>query len=166
MKCFDKRHLTWFDPVSGRSPGEGNGNPLQCSCLENSIDRGAWQTTVHGAARVGHDLATKQQFIKDFLSSGVQWIFCNKASLAGGGACPSFLAVVLKHHECTDAHGGTQWTCGALGPLPSHIPSPALGSGAGTSHLSLSQTPVLKMLGGSEDPTDVYISVCVCIYNV
>ena len=31
-----------------RSPGEGNGYPLQYSCLENSIDRGAWQTTVHG----------------------------------------------------------------------------------------------------------------------
>ena len=34
-------------PVSGRSPGEGNGNPLQYSCLGNSMDRGAWQATVH-----------------------------------------------------------------------------------------------------------------------
>ena len=34
----------------GRSPGEGNGNPLQYSCLENSTDRGAWWATVHGAA--------------------------------------------------------------------------------------------------------------------
>ena len=34
-------------PGSGRSPGEGNGNPLQYSCLENPIDRGDWQTTVH-----------------------------------------------------------------------------------------------------------------------
>ena len=42
-----------------RSPGEGNGNPLQYSCLENPMDRGAWQATVHGVARVGHDLATK-----------------------------------------------------------------------------------------------------------
>ena len=46
---------------SGRSPGEGNGNPLQYSCLENSMDRGAWQATVHGVARVGHDLATKER---------------------------------------------------------------------------------------------------------
>ena len=38
-------------PGSGRSPGEGTGNPLQYSCLENSVDRGAWQTTVHGAAK-------------------------------------------------------------------------------------------------------------------
>ena len=37
-------------PGSGRSPGEGNGNPLQDSCLENSMDRGAWQATVHGVA--------------------------------------------------------------------------------------------------------------------
>ena len=34
-------------PGSGRSPGEGNGNPLQCSCLENSMDRGAWQPIVN-----------------------------------------------------------------------------------------------------------------------
>ena len=46
-------------PRSGRSPGEGNGNPLQYSCLENPIDRGAWQVTVHGVTRVGQDLATK-----------------------------------------------------------------------------------------------------------
>ena len=38
-------------PGSGRSPGGGNGNPLQCSCLENPVDRGAWQATVHGAAK-------------------------------------------------------------------------------------------------------------------
>ena len=35
----------------GRSPGEGNGNPLQYSCLENSMDRGAWWATVHGVAK-------------------------------------------------------------------------------------------------------------------
>ena len=35
-------------PGSGRSPGEVNGNPLQYSCLENTMDRGAWQATVHG----------------------------------------------------------------------------------------------------------------------
>ena len=38
-------------PVLGRSPGGGHGNPLQCSCLENPMDRGAWWATVHGAAR-------------------------------------------------------------------------------------------------------------------
>ena len=48
-------------PGSGRSPGEGNGNSLQHSCLENPMDRGALRATVHGVARVGHNLATKER---------------------------------------------------------------------------------------------------------
>ena len=40
-------------PGSGRSPGVGNGNPLQYSCLENSIDREAWPATVHGVTKSG-----------------------------------------------------------------------------------------------------------------
>ena len=40
-------------PGAGRSPGEGNGNPLQCSCLENPMDGGAWWVTVHGVAKSG-----------------------------------------------------------------------------------------------------------------
>ena len=38
-------------PGLGRSPGEGNGNPLQYSCLENHMDRGAWWATVHGVTK-------------------------------------------------------------------------------------------------------------------
>ena len=38
-------------PGSGRSPGEGNGNPLQYSCLENPVYRVAWQAIVHGVAK-------------------------------------------------------------------------------------------------------------------
>ena len=38
-------------PGSGRPPREGNSNPLQCFCLENPMDRGAWQATVHGVAK-------------------------------------------------------------------------------------------------------------------
>ena len=38
-------------PGSGRSPGEGNGTPLQYSCLENPMDRGAWWATVHGVTK-------------------------------------------------------------------------------------------------------------------
>ena len=38
-------------PGLGRSPGEGNGNPLQYCCLENPMDGGAWQATVHGVAK-------------------------------------------------------------------------------------------------------------------
>ena len=39
-----------LDQIPGRSPGGGNGNPLQYSCLENPMDRGAWRATVHGVA--------------------------------------------------------------------------------------------------------------------
>ena len=38
-------------PGSGRSPGEGNGDPLQYSCLKNPVDRGAWWATVHGTEK-------------------------------------------------------------------------------------------------------------------
>ena len=46
-------------PGSGRSPGERYGDPLQYSCLGNPMDRETGRATVHGVARVGHDLSTK-----------------------------------------------------------------------------------------------------------
>ena len=46
-------------PGLGRSPGEENGSPLQYSCLENPMDKGDWQATVHRIVRVRHDLASK-----------------------------------------------------------------------------------------------------------
>ena len=53
-----RSHLFTFVFIS-ITLGEGNGTPLQYSCLENPIDRGAWWATVHGVARVRHYLATK-----------------------------------------------------------------------------------------------------------
>ena len=47
-------------PGSGRSPGIGNGNPLRYSCLENSMDRGAWQATVPGVSKSGTQLPEQQ----------------------------------------------------------------------------------------------------------
>ena len=44
-------------PGSGRSPGEGNGSPLQYSCLENPMDLGAWQATIHGVAKTWTQLS-------------------------------------------------------------------------------------------------------------
>jgi hypothetical protein len=56
---------------SGGSPREGNGNPLQYSCLGNPIDRGAWQATVHGVTKEGQDIATKQQqLLMDLKNNG------------------------------------------------------------------------------------------------
>ena len=49
-------------PQLGRSSGEGNGNPLQYTFLENSMDRRALQATVHGVPRVQHDLETKSPY--------------------------------------------------------------------------------------------------------
>ena len=46
-------------PGSDSSPGEGNGNPLQYSCLQNLMNRRGWEATAHGVTRVGHDLVTK-----------------------------------------------------------------------------------------------------------
>ena len=64
-------------PGSGRSPGEGDGNLLQYSCLENPKDRGAWGATVHGVARVGHDSVTKQQetMVRQFLFETIVYPF-------------------------------------------------------------------------------------------
>ena len=53
-------------PGLGRSPGEGNGNPFEYSCLENPKDRGGWQATVHMVVGVGHDLAPS--FLLSFFS--------------------------------------------------------------------------------------------------
>ena len=47
--CQSRRHR--FDPGSGKSPGGGNGNPLQYSCLGNPMDRGPWWATVHGVSK-------------------------------------------------------------------------------------------------------------------
>ena len=60
--------------------GKGNGTPLQCSCLGNPMDRGAWRATVHGVTRVRHDLATKQQ--------GAEWIHAPGQSSLAQGAQP------------------------------------------------------------------------------
>ena len=45
-------------PGSGRSLGEGNGNPFLYSCLENPMNRGAWRDTAHGVTKVRHDRVT------------------------------------------------------------------------------------------------------------
>ena len=59
-----ERESVGLIPGSGRSPGGGNGDPLQYSCLENPMDRGAWQVTVHEVAKSQiRLLVTKQRQI-------------------------------------------------------------------------------------------------------
>ena len=67
---------TGLIPRSGRSPGEGNGNPLQYTCLENPMDRGAWLATVHGVAESRTQLSDFT-FPKQFLLAvlwGLRWV--------------------------------------------------------------------------------------------
>ena len=51
VKNLPAMEETWFNPWVGRSPRKGNDNPLQYSCLENSIDRGDWWATVQGLTK-------------------------------------------------------------------------------------------------------------------
>ena len=58
--CRYRRHKTrGFNPRVGKIPGEGNGNQLQYSCLDNFMDRRAWWATVRGVARSQTQLSTK-----------------------------------------------------------------------------------------------------------
>ena len=50
-------------PGLERSPGEGNGNPLQYSCLENFMDRGAWRATIYGVTKVKYDWVTNTSLL-------------------------------------------------------------------------------------------------------
>ena len=67
-------------PGLGRSPGGGNGNPLQYPCLENPMDRGAWQDIVHGVAKNPIRLSTQEQFKGQTLPGPLQIPFhlCHK----------------------------------------------------------------------------------------
>ena len=61
-------------PALGRSPGEGNSNPFQYSCLENPMDRGAWRATVHGVAK-------SRTRLSDFTSPTCSPLYLNEITL-------------------------------------------------------------------------------------
>ena len=70
-----------LSPGLRRSPGEGNGNPLQYSWLENPMDRGTWWATVHAVARVRHDLVTKPPpppMVQEYFGHWTFHLFCIK----------------------------------------------------------------------------------------
>ena len=103
-------------PGSGRSPEEGNGNPLQYSCLENPMDRGAWWTLVHGLARVRQDLATKKQ---EQFSSVAQ--LCPTLCDPVDCSTPGFPV----HHQLPElAQTHVHWVSNAIQPSHPLSPSP------------------------------------------
>ena len=61
LPAIQEPQETWFDPWVGKIPGEGNGSRHQYSCLENSMDRGAWRATVHGVAKSQTPLSNSHQ---------------------------------------------------------------------------------------------------------
>ena len=60
-------------PGMGRSPGRGHGNPLQHSCLENPMDRGAWKATVHGVTQNGHGWSMEHTYCPKYHSWSVHY---------------------------------------------------------------------------------------------
>ena len=70
-------------PGSGRSPGEGNGNPLQYSCLENPMDRGAWWATVHGVTKSWTQLRNKNNKGHSCVVRVIIWLLANSWSHGG-----------------------------------------------------------------------------------
>ena len=73
-------------PGLRRSPGEGNGNPLQYFCLENPMDGGAWRATVHGVAKSQTRLS--------------KWTELNRTGFSGGSLSPSACTCFLPDHKC------------------------------------------------------------------
>ena len=70
-------------PGSGRSPGEGNGNPLQYSCLENPMDRGAWQATCSPWGHKESDTTERLDFTDAEVKSPILWPPDEKSQLTG-----------------------------------------------------------------------------------
>ena len=93
IKHLPAMRETWVQyldsiPGSGGSPGGGNGNPLQYSGLENPMDGGAWQATVHAIARVGHELALSFFLLSSYFITIINAVPTHPASGAVLSAFP------------------------------------------------------------------------------
>ena len=99
-------------PGLGRSPGEGNGNPLQYFCLENSLGRGAWWAVVHGVTKSWARLSSPKHTQE---RNGLRW----SADRPGKSHRP--LKRSLCHHRmATEAGRGLPWSQG--GPVVKNLP--------------------------------------------
>ena len=85
-----------FDPWLGRSPGRGHGNPLLYSCLENPMDRGAWQATVHRVAKNQTQLKwLSTQARRKLLATERKWASLENHCVMGSSAKYMFLSLTL-----------------------------------------------------------------------
>ena len=82
-------------PELGRSPGAGNGNPLQYSCLENPMDRGVWRATVHGVTEsdTTEQLNTAQH--SAFCFRSLEWKLSLTSFVKSKQKSPAFYLVIL-----------------------------------------------------------------------
>ena len=105
----------------GRSPGEGNGNPLQYSCLENLMDRGAWWATVRGVARSQTRLSDFTFFFLSLTSRlRNMWSFISYLGRAQPSPSSCFYGVsTIKAFLLTGRN------CSAWGPSVSHLKTPS-----------------------------------------
>ena len=85
-------------PRSGRSPGEGNDNPLQYSCLETPMDRGVWQATVHRVTKSRAGLSDFIFFLNKYLSVYCSvpkaWkycVTCDRPTVGASLLCPELM---------------------------------------------------------------------------
>ena len=77
-------------PGLGRSPGGGHGNPLQCSCLENPTDKGAWWATIHRVAKSLTELKRlSAESVETLEDNDILWILCSFASSDANGKEPA-----------------------------------------------------------------------------
>ena len=105
-------------PVLGRSPGEGDGNPLQYSCLGNPVDRGAWWTNVHGVSKVSD---TTQQLNTTTVKCGVGLV-ARSTHMSGRKELKDGIKVRKFNSFCFSCTNGLLWCCWVLSLKCRHIP--------------------------------------------
>ena len=93
---------------SGRSPGEENGNPLQYSCLDNPMDWGTWQVTVHGVTRswtLSHTFHFRV-FLESHLSGVISHNFC---SVTGTLVCAEWQVIAITQPKESEGTKDSSW---------------------------------------------------------
>ena len=118
-------------PGSGRSPGRGNGNPLQYSCLENPMDRGAWRATVYGVSKSWMQLSTAAPPCPFFSPTNRwrNWKFKDLLEVIVIRSGAWILRVFDFNKPTQSVEDSTSWICQGLGGLQVRVFSWYMGRG-------------------------------------